>query len=62
MNDSTIDTILNKFIIKWNGGEYTFDTLDKNCTVLDLKVQIEDQTNVLVTRQKILGLIFNGKL
>ena len=47
--------------IKWSGKEYVISGLLDTQTVLDLKEEIKNQTCVLPTRQKLLGLKHKGK-
>ena len=46
--------------IKWNGTEYKISGLTETAKVLDLKEAIFKETGVLASRQKILGLKYNG--
>lgn len=45
-----------KFIIKWASKEYTFDNLESDNTILDLKESIYSETGVKPERQKLMGL------
>jgi len=48
-------------IIKWQGKEYEINSLQLK-TVGDLKAKIKERTGVNVDRQKLLNLVFKGKL
>lgn len=50
-----------KLVLKWNGKEYGLE-INENDTILDLKNEIEKQTGVKTTRQKLLNLKMKGKL
>ena len=60
MTSEIVDAFLPKFSVKWNGNEYPIEGLDKTNTIYDLKEKIECLTNVLVERQKLLGLTHKG--
>jgi ubiquitin-like domain-containing CTD phosphatase 1 len=50
-------------VFKWRGVEYSLPNIDPSVTtVLDLKLMIQNLTNILAERQKILGLIKTGQL
>ncbi|XP_014667937.1 PREDICTED: ubiquitin-like domain-containing CTD phosphatase 1 [Priapulus caudatus] len=48
-------------VVKWGGQQYNIKNLQENCTIADLKLAIEKETNVLSERQKLLGLKYKGK-
>jgi len=54
-------TELTNIIIKWAGKEYPIDGLTGSTTVLNLKELIQEKTNVLPARQKLLNLKLKGK-
>jgi len=49
------DSLEINFHIKWNGKDFEI-ALPLDCTVLDLKLKMFDETNVPPDRQKLLGL------
>ena len=48
-------------VIKWAGKEYPITELPSGTTVLELKNIIQERTNVLPSRQRLLNLKFKGK-
>ena len=47
-------------VIKWAGKEYQIEGLQADTTVLNLKQLIQEKTNVLPARQKLLNLKLKG--
>jgi len=56
-----IMTELTTITIKWAGKEYPIEGLTGSTTVLNLKELIQEKTNVLPARQKLLNLKLKGK-
>ena len=52
----TADEPMVKFTIKFSNSEYPIEFLNASNTVIDLKSYLECETNILPTRQKLLGL------
>jgi hypothetical protein len=50
-----------KLTIQWNGKPYEVNLESASSTVGDVKLQLQDLTNVLIGRQKIMGLMLKGK-
>lgn len=58
--ESKQEQTLVEFVIKWNGKEIPV-SIEQDATVADLKRMLEGLTNVLSTKQKVLGLKAKGK-
>ena len=55
-----IMTEVTSITIKWAGKEYPIEGLTASTTVLNLKELIQEKTNVLPARQKLLNLKLKG--
>ena len=53
-------TELTSLTIKWAGKEYSIEGITASTTVLHLKELIQEKTNVLPARQKLLNLKLKG--
>ena len=53
-------TEVTSITIKWAGKEYPIEGLTASTTVFNLKELIQEKTNVLPARQKLLNLKFKG--
>ena len=60
------NSLMNVFIdmvFKWRGNDYNLPSIDLTTSTLDdIKILIEDLTDVKIQHQKIIGLIKTGKL
>lgn len=55
-----MEAVLVEFVIKWNGKELPI-AIEEGASVADLKQKLQGLTNVLISKQKLLGLKDKGK-